>query len=171
MDSPVATSQPFQDGDEVLSQLRLWPRGTPSSSEASRILLADFDSESEFFVGTSQACEDSDDDCGPMTPVATPPEVLARRARLIRRASPVKPRSIPPCPRPRPTNLVRRVTADAEMERKRQHVRAKTTRVLKKLCALATKTFRLQRKHRELCKFLVETRKNKVPSLDMLLYT
>ncbi|KAJ7441588.1 hypothetical protein FB451DRAFT_1298684, partial [Mycena latifolia] len=170
----VAISHPWQDGEDDL-----WGRShspapdhpTPHLFEASRCTavtttepLSDLD-----VVGSSRSFEDGEYDlhyhAGQKIP-SSPPHfpsssgILAHRARLVRRASPVKPRPTAAGTSdtiPRPRNLVRRVTMAAELARRRMRARTEAHRILKKLRALATATARLRRKHKVLCAFVLES--------------
>ncbi|KAJ7738626.1 hypothetical protein B0H16DRAFT_1694779 [Mycena metata] len=125
-DDIVASSQPFEDGEE---DLVLLPVPKP--------LLPFTPLPMASFTGVD--------------PVSSP---RSRRARLVRRASPIKPRAIPPtdlhCMLPHPRKLVRRVTFTAELERRRRRARIEARRILKKLQALTATLRHLKRKHREL---------------------
>ncbi|KAJ7468807.1 hypothetical protein FB451DRAFT_1257362 [Mycena latifolia] len=184
MDS-VATSQSLQqDGDEVSRHIYL--------SDETSLRLENGPQEEDFdCVPSSQPFEDEDWQTyhGPLkvpitiSPPTTPTRqsiseavtqadatpsgsaMRARRARLIRRASPVKPMPLHAATQgkiSRPFNLVRRVTLAPEIARRRKRARDKAHLIIKKLQALARATARLRRQHRELCAFIRETgRKNK----------
>ncbi|KAJ6588034.1 hypothetical protein B0H19DRAFT_1366767 [Mycena capillaripes] len=161
----VATSQPLQDGEEDLSY-SCWPylglkSGNGDHSEA--------ENDSYDVISSSQPLEDGEElslhtDLKTPLPYLFPQpetpshprqlEIRAHRARLIRRASPVKLTSTwtsvqPSVPRSR--NLVRRVTMAAEMERKKRRAHDEARRILKKIRKLTETTMRLRRKHRHLC--------------------
>ncbi|KAJ7444187.1 hypothetical protein FB451DRAFT_1294634 [Mycena latifolia] len=170
----VPTSQPWQDGEDDLWRRSYSPapdQPTPQLFEASRCTavtttesLSDLD-----VVGSSQPFEDGEYDLHyhaglkiPSSPPHSPgsSKILAHRTRLVRRASPVKPRPTAAGTSgtiSRPRNLVRRVTMAAEIARRRMRARTEAHRILKKLRALATATARLRRKHKALCAFVLES--------------
>jgi len=154
----VPSSQPFEDGEEALHH-----RGYSNGIDLSSL----------DFVGTSQPLEDGEDFgmySGLMTPVRQmspsvrcEPSAETRCARLVRRASPVKPRPVgASTPIRRSFNLVRRVTMAPDIQRKRQRAHEEAHHILKKLRALAKTTVRLRRKRRSLLAFVTaSSEKNK----------
>ncbi|KAJ6477256.1 hypothetical protein DFH09DRAFT_1342226 [Mycena vulgaris] len=174
----IASSQPWQDGEEDLSGSDMY-----FSVENSQ-LLSDFD-----VVGTSQPWKDGEDDLpsyglkvpigrceSPPSPISASlarsrglgiaePLTLAdtdttaldtppRRRHLIRRAPPCSPPR-PPVMRPR-GQLVRRVTMGPDIERRRKRACKKARSIVKKIRVLSKATERLRRKHRRLCAFVRE---------------
>ncbi|KAJ7160366.1 hypothetical protein C8R46DRAFT_1354061 [Mycena filopes] len=122
------------------------------------------------YVASSQPFEDGEEDLLPMGPSPTPPvplraleapgtpsntnaasSPLAHRGRLVRRASPVKPRAphASTVPSSRPVRLIRRVTFAADLDRRRKRARIEARQIFKKIQALAPTLRRLQRRHRE----------------------
>ncbi|KAF7363211.1 hypothetical protein MVEN_00673900 [Mycena venus] len=146
----VPSSQPSQDGEEPF--LMTPPHRLPHFGISHRSNATGVNSSaSEGAAGHAD---------GATGDVST--ESSLRRARLIRRASPVKPSPATKDITPRCFNLVRRVTKGpserlvraAELEQKRQQARKKAQRVMKKIHALARATVRLRRKHRSLRAFV-----------------
>ncbi|KAJ7723148.1 hypothetical protein B0H16DRAFT_1699069 [Mycena metata] len=168
----VATSEPHLDvfsGSWDPAGTGFFDANTPTSSVAHDNAASPSDLEDDI-VASSQPFEDGEEDL--VLPVQKPllthtPLPMAsftavdpassprsRRARLVRRASPVKPRAIPHadlhCMLPHPRKLVRRVTFTAELERRRRRARIEARRILKKLQTLMATVRHLKRKHREL---------------------
>ncbi|KAF7328213.1 hypothetical protein MVEN_02561000 [Mycena venus] len=146
----VPSSQPSQDGEELFLMTpphRLPHFGIPHHSNTTGV----YSPVSEGVAGHANgAAGDVSMESG------------LRRARLVRRASPVKPSPTTKNITPRCFNLVRRVTKGpserlvraAELEQKRQQARKKAQRIMKKIHALARVTVRLRCKHRSLCAFV-----------------
>ncbi|KAJ7489049.1 hypothetical protein FB451DRAFT_1223619 [Mycena latifolia] len=172
MDKFVATSQPLQDGEDLLGYIDL--------SEGNSLSLGNGALDDDFdCVPSSQPFEDEDwQTYGVLkVPITTTPTrqsiseavaqadeahsaIGARRARLVRRASPVKPRLLFAATQgtiPRSFNLVRHVTVAPAIEWQRKRARDKAHRIIKKLQAHARATAWLRRQHRELCAFIRET--------------
>ncbi|KAJ7147089.1 hypothetical protein C8R43DRAFT_1129868 [Mycena crocata] len=134
-DEIVPSSQPFEDGEDL--QLPLGPMGTTNLP----------------LFCLSKAASPPNSSMDPSAP-------HPRRAHLVFRASPVKPKVAPTVVQGtgvRSRKLVRRVTMDAEIERRRKRACRKARHIVKKLRALATATMKLKRQHRDLCKFVGDT--------------
>ncbi|KAJ7439717.1 hypothetical protein B0H11DRAFT_1934252 [Mycena galericulata] len=141
----VATSQPFEDGEEDLHwQSHPGPQCSPML-------------EPSLWEGTESGSE-------------VPEPNYVRRARLVRRcpplkSSPTKPSYHGSAGRSRARNLVRRCSSGPSesflrarrLYWKRQEARTKAHRIVKQIQALATTTAQLRRKHRQLCAFLSGT--------------
>ncbi|KAJ7037003.1 hypothetical protein C8F04DRAFT_1181018 [Mycena alexandri] len=167
----VATSEPHQDlvsGFWDSTGTGFFDADTPTSS-VTRDNTSSTTGLADDIVSSSQPFEDGEEDLLPIQkplltytplPMASTTGVdpasspRARRARLVRRASPVKPRAVAPadlhCMLPHPRKLVRRVTFTAELERRRRRARIEARHIFKKLQALTTTVHHLKRKHREL---------------------
>ncbi|KAJ7110336.1 hypothetical protein C8R43DRAFT_1018848 [Mycena crocata] len=153
----VGTSQPFEDGEEDLkffgSPMTPGP-SPPALHPHSKLAAAQPSTSSPLYPASMPSTLDSG--------VAIHP----RRAHLVFRASPVKPRptlTASQGPRSQSHKLVRRVTMAAEIERRckraeverrRRRACQKARRIAKQIRALARATVKLQRQHRELCKFV-----------------
>ncbi|KAF7351882.1 hypothetical protein MVEN_01149800 [Mycena venus] len=158
----VPSSQPFEDGEEDSFWLGQYA-GTTDSAEGSVV----------DFVPSSQPLEDGEMCQGLMTPAKEmylgfycEQSTETRRPRLVRRASPVKPRPagaspatnmISATPIPRSSKLVRHVTIAPNLERHRRRTCEEAGRIVKKIGLLTKTTARLRRKHRQLLQFITST--------------
>ncbi|KAJ7443261.1 hypothetical protein FB451DRAFT_1296124 [Mycena latifolia] len=197
----VPSSQPFEDGEDLLectpgNPLDLLHHPRHPWLPPDNLNADDFVD----FVGTSQPFDDGEEDWSvlmtpparrtqslhvpaPLSRAESPPsdtshldpDIHARRARLIRRASPV----LYYCRNPaehrslrRPPFSVASILLDVsqpalrnrcahdypsmsavDLERKRQQAADKARDIAKKIRALAAKTASLRKKHRQLCAF------------------
>ncbi|KAJ7453529.1 hypothetical protein FB451DRAFT_1565636 [Mycena latifolia] len=154
----VATSQPFEDGEEDLS----WNWGC--LSPAARV----------DFVGTSQPLEDGEDfglmtnnseqHVLPAVSESTNTPLASSQARATHLAQKPRPEGASPTAVTisatsiaRPSRLVRRVTMAAEMERRRRRAREAAQRIMKKIRSLAKTTASLRRRHRKLREFVANS--------------
>ncbi|KAF7370019.1 hypothetical protein MSAN_00631900 [Mycena sanguinolenta] len=154
----VPSSQPFEDGEDI------YMTSTPCTLNPPRILTNIEPSNSlkgSLFAGWAG------DESGRMEMSA---EMRARRARLVRRAPPVKPDSKPilASNTPRRFNLVRRVTKGPsqkflkalELEKKQDNARHAARRISRKIQVLTKATARLHREHRRLRAFMAAHKEN-----------
>ncbi|KAJ7786769.1 hypothetical protein B0H14DRAFT_3583085 [Mycena olivaceomarginata] len=150
----VPSSQPLQDGEDLWFSSPIGLRGISFSPQPWA------DGEPEYSKAGIKKMQ---------TPPATPrstrisikspsSDTRPRRARLVRRASPVKAWTTPTPTPSRCRNLVRRVAKNIEMHRKRQRARTAAHRILVKMRRLAAATLRLQREYRKLTRFAPRTR-------------
>ncbi|KAJ7836273.1 hypothetical protein B0H14DRAFT_1125833 [Mycena olivaceomarginata] len=149
----VPSSQPLQDGEDLWFSSPIELSGISFSPQP----WADGEPEDKAGVKKMQT--------PPATPRSTRMSLRSplsdprpQRARLVRRASPVKARTIPTPTPSRCRNLVRRVPKNIEMQRKRQRARTAAHRILVKMRRLAAATLRLQREYRKLTRFAPLTR-------------
>ncbi|KAJ6613020.1 hypothetical protein B0H10DRAFT_2436667 [Mycena sp. CBHHK59/15] len=147
----VCSSQPTQDGEDWILTTSVLAPSTPIRGTYNQL---DFPDATPSDVGYAPD----------MYRAALDASAPARRAHLIRRASPVKLKTqASPAlgAAPRCLNLVRRVTPGpsrelmrmTEMAKKRQLARDAARRILKKICTHATALARLQHKHKRLSAF------------------
>ncbi|KAJ7912470.1 hypothetical protein B0H13DRAFT_1874849 [Mycena leptocephala] len=159
----VATSQPFEDGEEDLS----WNRGPAARVD---------------FVGTSQPLEDGEDfglitnnseqHVLPAVSESTNTPLASSQTRATHLAQKPRPEGASPTAATisatsiaRPSRLVRRVTMlyslsslkAAEMERRRRRAREAAQRIMKKIRSLAKTTASLRRRHRKLREFVANS--------------
>ncbi|KAJ6568468.1 hypothetical protein B0H19DRAFT_1133353, partial [Mycena capillaripes] len=147
----VCSSQPTQDGED-------WILALETAALAPSTLIHETSHQLDFPHPSNVGHAPDTDRAALNTPGR------ARRAHLVRRASPVKlkPQASPALgAAPRCLNLVRRVTPGpirdlmrtAEMAKKRQLARDAARHILKKIHAHATALTRLRRKHKRLAAF------------------